>query len=61
MTMPIQINGKLRETMQCDPKISKEEAIAKAKTLPNVAKYLEGKNVLKDILVPGKLVSFVVE
>ena len=40
---------------------SKEEIIAAAKANENVKKYLEGATIVKDIVVPGKLVSFVVK
>ena len=42
-------------------KASKEQIIATAKDNDNVKKYLENATVVKEIVVPGKLVSFVVK
>jgi leucyl-tRNA synthetase len=36
------------------------DVLAAAKVLPGVAKYLEGKTVVKEVVVPGRLVSLVV-
>lgn len=57
----VQVNGKLRGTISVDLKV--ESAVAKeaAAAEPNVAKYLEGKKVLKVVYVPGRLVNFVVQ
>ncbi len=60
MTIAVQINGKLRGTVQAASSASKEDIIAMAKQEENVKKYLEGATVKKEIYVAGKLVSFVV-
>ena len=56
----VQVNGKLRARVQVAADISKEDAIAAAKAEEKVAAALEGKNVVKEIYVPGKLVNLVV-
>ena len=56
-----QINGKVRAKLMMSKDASKEEIIAAAKANENVKKYLEGATIVKDIVVPGKLVSFVVK
>ena len=56
-----QINGKVRAKLMLSKDASKEEIIAAAKANDNVKKYLEGATVVKEIVVPGKLVSFVVK
>ena len=56
-----QINGKVRAKLMMSKDASKEEIIAAAKANENVKKYLEGTTIVKDIVVPGKLVSFVVK
>ncbi len=56
----VQVNGKLRTRMQVAADISKDDAIAAAKADEKVAASLEGKNVVKEIYVPGKLVNLVV-
>lgn len=60
VTIAVQINGKVRAELEVDANISAEEAIAAAKQHENVQKYLEGKNVKKEIYVPQKLVSLVI-
>ncbi len=59
-TLAIQINGKLRGTIEVDKDIEEKEAIELAKKEKNVAKYLAGKKIKKEIFVKGKLVSFVI-
>jgi leucyl-tRNA synthetase len=60
LTLAVQVNGKLRGTIEVAANASKEsiEALAKAET--NVAKFLEGVSVKKIIIVPGKIVNIVV-
>ena len=38
----------------------KDELLAMAKGIENVARFLEGKAIVKEIVVPGRLVNFVV-
>jgi len=59
VTVVVQVNGKLRATMQLPADVTQEEAIAKAKDEENVKKFLTGP-VKKEIYVKGKLVSLVV-
>ena len=56
-----QINGKVRAKIMLDKDATKEEIIAAAKANDNVKKYLDGATIVKEIVVPGKLVSFVVK
>jgi len=53
----VQVNGKLRARLKVAADIAKEDAIAAAKAEPAVAAALEGKTVVKEIFVPGKLVN----
>ena len=57
----IQINGKLRSTMTVSKTISKDDAIAAAKNDVKVAEAINGKTVVKEIFVPGKIVNIVVK
>lgn len=59
-TIAIQINGKVRGEITVAADAAQAEVIAEAKKEPNVAKYLEGATIKKEIYVPGKLVSLVV-
>ncbi|UUD37270.1 Leucine--tRNA ligase [Mycoplasmopsis californica] len=55
----VTINGKVRGEMQVDRSTGKELVLAKAKEI--AAKWLEGKEILKEIFIPGKLVNFVIK
>jgi leucyl-tRNA synthetase len=55
----VQVNGKIRGRLAAAPDIAEVDAFALARADANVAIYLEGKAVRKQIFVPGKLISFV--
>lgn len=57
----IQVNGKVRATLAVPVEMSKEEIAEKAKALPELAKYTEGKTIVKCIVVPGRVVNIVVK
>lgn len=59
LTIAVQVNGKLRGTIQVAAIASKEEILALAKEETNVKKYLESATIKKEIYVQGKLVSLV--
>jgi leucyl-tRNA synthetase len=56
----IQVQGKLRGTIAIAKDEAKDAVLEKARTEPNVAKWLEEKTIVKEIYVPGRLVNFVV-
>jgi len=60
VTVVVQVNGKLRDRLQVAVDADKDAVLAEAKAAGNTAKFLEGKQVVKEIYVPGKLVNFVV-
>ena len=55
----IQINGKTRSVLECEPGTTKDEIIMRAKADPEVSKWLEGKEILKEVYVDNRLLSFV--
>ncbi|HEY2937996.1 MAG TPA: class I tRNA ligase family protein, partial [Gaiellaceae bacterium] len=57
----VQVNGRVRDRMNVAAGSSDEELVAQAKASPNVQRYLDGKEIRKEIVVPGKLVNLVVE
>ena len=59
MTVVVQVNGKLRDKLQVPVDVEQEAVLAAAREAPNAARFLDGKNVVKEIYVPGKLVNFV--
>ena len=60
VTYAIQVNGKLRGTVELPADTSKETAEKEAKAVPNVADSIGDKDIRKVIVVPKKLVNFVV-
>ena len=60
ITVAVQVNGKLRATLEVEPSISQDEILKMAKSDENVAKHLVG-TLVKEIYVPGKIVNFVVK
>jgi len=57
---PVQVNGKVRAQLSLPVGVSQEAALAAARAEPNVARYLEGVAVVREIFVEGRMVSFVV-
>jgi leucyl-tRNA synthetase len=60
ITLVIQINGKTRGALQAPAQLSKEELEQFARESDIAQRYMEGKTIKKAIVVPGKLVNFVV-
>ncbi len=60
ITVAVQVNGKLRATLEVEPAITQDEILAMAKADENVTKHLTG-TIVKEIYVPGKIVNFVVK
>jgi leucyl-tRNA synthetase len=56
----IQVNGKVRDRVEVPAGEPEEELIARAKASPKVQDFLDGKEIRKEIVVPGKLVNLVV-
>ncbi len=61
MTLPIQINGKVRGTITVPVDIEEESLWERILQEERIRRYLEGKELKKFIVVPKKLVSLVVE
>ena len=57
----VQVNGKVRTRLYVAADIQKDDAIALAKAEDRIAAEINGKNVVKEIYVPGKLVNIVVK
>ena len=55
------INGKLRATFETKVDTSKEELLEMAKQQENIQKYLEGHEIIKEIVVPNKIVNIVIK
>ena len=59
--LAVQVNGKVRDRVVVAQDATASEVLTAAKALPGVAKYLEGKDLVKEVVVPGRLVSLVVK
>ena len=60
VAVAVQVNGKLRGTVTVPAEADRDAVLAAARAEPNVAKYLDGASVRKEVVVPGRLVNFVV-
>jgi leucyl-tRNA synthetase len=58
VTLVVQVNGKVRARLEVPTDTSQEEALAKAR--PAVASHLDGKEIMKVIHVPNKILNIVV-
>ncbi len=60
VTLIVQVNGKLRARIELPADASADEAEAMALDNDNVQRFIDGKEIRKVIVVPGKLVNVVV-
>ena len=59
ITIAIQVNGKLRGNLQVPAETDDKTLKTEAAKVDGVKKHLEGKNIVKMIVIPGRLVNFV--
>ncbi len=57
----VQVNGKVRARLSVAADINKDDAIALSKANEEVLPFIDGKTVMKEIYVPGKLVNIAVK
>ena len=57
----IQVNGKVRDTIKININTSKEELEKTALSRENIKKWIENKEVVKVIVVPGRIVNIVIK
>jgi leucyl-tRNA synthetase len=60
VTLVVQVNGKLRDRIEAAADAPEGELLALARESEKVRRHLDGKEVVKEIVVPGKLVNLVV-
>jgi leucyl-tRNA synthetase len=60
VVVAVQVNGKLRDRIEAPTDASREQLESLARERPNVARHLDGHDVAKVVVVPGRLVNFVV-
>jgi leucyl-tRNA synthetase len=56
----VQVNGRVRDRVEVAVDLSEEELVERAKELPRVRAHMDGKEVKKAVVVPGRLVNLVV-
>ncbi|HOE67233.1 MAG TPA: leucine--tRNA ligase [Candidatus Hydrogenedentes bacterium] len=59
--IPVQVNGKVRAVIAVAVDADKGTILAMAKDAPNIRQYTDGRQIVKEVFVPGKLVSLVVK
>lgn len=59
--MPVQVNGKVRGTVEVAIDESKESIREKANMVESINRYTQGKEIIKEIYVPGKIYNIVVK
>ena len=57
----VQVNGKVRGTIRIPADCGRDEALAAGKADLNVQKFIEGKTVVKEVYVPGRILNIVVK
>jgi leucyl-tRNA synthetase len=61
ISIAVQVNGKVRASLTIASDADKIEVMEAAKAHPDVDKWISGKQIKKEIYVPGRLVSLVVD
>ncbi len=61
VTLVVQVNGKLRDRIEAAADTDRPGLLALARASEKVGRHLDGREVVKEVVVPGKLVNFVVK
>ncbi len=61
VTIVVQVNGKLRERTEVAVATSDADLLAMVRVLPRIAEEIAGKTVVREVVVPGRLVNLVVK
>jgi leucyl-tRNA synthetase len=59
--MAVQINGKVRDKIIVEAGISKEQALNLAKSSGRIKELIAGKEIIKEIVVPDKIVNIAIK
>ena len=59
--LPIQVNGKMRGTIEVPVDITQKEVLPKIQEHEGIYKHIEGKEIVKEIFVPGKIYNVIVK
>jgi leucyl-tRNA synthetase len=61
INLPVQVNGKMRGTVEVAVDVDEDAAVAAAKGFGPVEQQLEGKRIIKIIFKPGKILNLIVK
>ncbi|OGC06597.1 leucine--tRNA ligase [candidate division WOR-1 bacterium RIFCSPLOWO2_02_FULL_46_20] len=61
ITIPVQVNGRLRDTIKVATEADKETILNAAKSTEKIKNFTTGKQIIKEIYVPNKLVNLVIK
>jgi leucyl-tRNA synthetase len=61
MELPVQVNGKLRGKITVAADAAAEDVLKLAKADEHIAQWLEGKELVKELVIPGRMVTLVVK
>jgi leucyl-tRNA synthetase len=56
----VQVNGKVRDSIEVAAGTAEDEIKRAALERPNVQRHLDGREVVREVVVPGRLVNFVI-
>jgi len=59
--IPVQVNGKVRATVEIGVDEGQDSVLEKAHAMKNVQSFLDGKTIVKEIYVKGRIVNIVVK
>ena len=59
-TLIVQVNGKLRDKVEASADAAEDELLELARGSERVRSHIEGRDTVKEVVVPGKLVNLVV-
>jgi len=57
--IPVQVDGKVRDTVQVPSGAEQADVVSAARATDNVAKHLQGRDLVKVIWVPGRMLNLV--
>ena len=59
VVVPVQVDGKVRGQVEVPAEAAEEDVVAAGRGVDNVARHLDGREVVKTIWVPGRMLAFV--
>ncbi len=59
VTLVVQVNGKLRDRIEAGADASRDDLLRLARESEKVSRHLDGREIVKEVVVPGRLVNFV--